>query len=123
MNKKTLSKILLCLIILSFVFTIVIFVNTGITFHKLKAAEIDTSNEKLPGGSVLASAFVLIGLWIGSIFISGITSSIGFLCSLINIKIAENAIINRISKVSLFIHSAILFLIFSALVFFIISLF
>ena len=117
MNKKVLSTILLCLVLLSFIFTIVIFVNTGISLYQLENSEIDTTNDKLPGASVIAVAFAYIGLWIGSILTSGITSSIGFMCSLVNTKITQNMIIHRISKAFLYFYSVVLVLIFSAFIF------
>ncbi len=123
MNKKVLSTILLCLILLSFIFTIVIFVNTGISLYQLKNTEIDTSNDILPGASVIGVAFAFIGLWGGFILISGITSSIGFVCSLVNTKITQNMIIHRISKAFLYFYSVVLILIFSIFVFFIVSVF
>ena len=123
MNKKVWSIILLCLILLSFIFTIVIFVNTGISLYQLKNTEIDTSNDILPGASVIGVAFAFIGLWGGFILISGITSSIGFVCSLVNTKITQNMIIHRISKAFLYFYSVVLILIFSIFVFFIVSVF
>ena len=123
MNKKVLSTILLCLIFLSFIFTIVIFVNTGILLYQLENVEIDTTNDILPGASVIAAAFASIGLWIGFILTSEITSSIGFVCSLVNTKITQNMIIHRISKAFLCFYSVVLVLIFSVFIFFIVSVF
>ena len=123
MNKRVWSMILLCLIFVSFVFAVVLFVNTGISLYQLENAEIDTSNDKLPGASIIGVAFASIGLWLGLIFVSGIISSIGFVCSLVNTKITQNIIINRISKVFLYFYAVLLILMSSAFVFLIVSVF
>ena len=117
MNKRVWSIILLCLIFVLFIFTVTVFVNTGISLYQLKSTEIDTSNDKLPLSSILGTVFTSIGLSTGFVFIGGIISSLGFLCSLINTKIAQSMIINRISKVSLRFYSVVLILIFSIFVF------
>ena len=98
-------------------------VNTGISFCQEKNTEIDTSNDKLPGASIVGAAFATVGLWIGFIFIGGIISSIGFLCSLFNIKIAQDMIIKRISKAFSYFYLVVLALLFFAFVFFVISVF
>ena len=123
MNKKVWSIILLCLSIVLFISTIAMLVNTGISLYQLDNSKIDTPNDELPGASIVGIAFASIELWIGFIFVGGMVSSIGFLCSLINIKIAENMIINRISKAFLFFYSVVLIFIFSIAAFCIVSIF
>ena len=123
MNKRVWSMILLCLIFVAFISTIVVFVNTGISLYQVKNTEIDTSNDMLPGASIIGVVFATIGLWIGFIFIGGIISSIGFLCSLINFKISEDMIIKRISKAFSYFYLVILTLMFTVFLFFVISAF
>ena len=123
MNKRVWSMILLCLIFAAFISTIGLFVNTGISLYQFKNTEIDTSNDLLPGASIIAVFFVTIGIWIGFVFIGSIISSIGFLCSLINFKISEDMIIKRISKAFSCFYLVILTLIFTAFLFFVISAF
>ena len=123
MNKRVWSMILLCLIFAAFISTIVVFVNTGISLYQVKNTEIDTSNDMLPGASIIGVVFATIGLWIGFIFIGSIISSIGFLCSLINFKISEDMIIKRISKAFSYFYLVILTLIFTAFLFVVISVF
>jgi hypothetical protein len=123
MNKKAWSILLLCLSIVLFISTIAMLVNTVISLYKLDNSKIDTSNDALPGASIVGIAFASIGLWIGFIFIGGMVSSIGFLCSLINTKIAENMIINLISKAFLFFYSVVFIFIFSIAAFCIVSIF
>ena len=123
MNKKAWSIILLCLSIVLFISTIAMLVNTGISLYQLNNSKIDTSNDELPGASIVGIAFASIGLWIGFIFIGGMVSSIGFLCSLINTKMAENMIINLISKAFLFFYSVVFIFIFSIAAFCIVSIF
>ena len=117
MNKRVCSIILLCLIIISFIFTVGVFVNTGISIYQLDNSEIDISNDKLPGASILGVAFVYVSLLLGLVIAGGIGSSIGFLCSLINVKISQNMIISRISKVFLCFYSIVLLLVFSIFIF------
>ena len=123
MNKRVWSMILLCLIFVAFISTIVVFVNTGISLYQVKNTEIDTSNDMLPGASIIGVVFATIGLWIGFIFIGSIISSIGVLCSLINFKISEDMIIKRISKAFSYFYLVILTFIFTAFLFFVISAF
>ncbi len=108
MDKKAGSIILLCVIIVSFIFTAVILVNTGISFYEFDNATIDTSNDKLPGASIVGAVVTSIALWIGFIFLGGGCASVGFICSLVNTKIAENTVIGRISKAFLYFYSAVL---------------
>ena len=105
MNRKTWSIILLCLTILSFIATVAVFIGTEISFQQLQNAEIDTSNDNIPGASLLGVAVASIGLWIGLIFFGGIFASIGFLCSLIGTKITQKIVLNRISKAFLYFFS------------------
>lgn len=107
MNKKIWSIILLCVIIV----TAVVIVSAGISLYRLESAEIDTSNDKFPGASIAGAALLSITVLGVFIFIGGM-ASVGFLCSLVNSKIAENMIISRISKAFLCFYSAVLILIF-----------
>jgi hypothetical protein len=116
MNKKVWSILFLCLIFILFICTIALFVRTGISFYQLKNVETDASNDEVPGASIIGVVFASIGLWIGLIFFGGITSSLGFLCSLINMKIAQNRMIHRISNVFLVFYSGILILLFVLLI-------
>ena len=117
MNKKVLSKILLCFIFLTLISMVVIFINTGISLYQLENTEIDTSNDIFPGASVIGAVFSSIGLWLGFVIISGITSSIGLVCSFVNEKITRNSIIHRISKAFLYFYFVVLLLIFFLFVF------
>ena len=55
MNKKVWSVVLLCLTFIFFAFTVVIFVNTGVSMYMLETAENDISNGKSLGVSVLGN--------------------------------------------------------------------
>ncbi len=118
MSKKAVSIILLCIALISFILMLILFVNTGISIYELNNAEIDSSREQLPLVSPLAVAFASISMWIGFIVFGGAISSVGGVCSLINIKIAENKLINRISKVFLYIYASVLVLIFGIIIYF-----
>lgn len=106
MNKKIWSIILLCVTIALFIFTVVILYNT---FYELNNA-IDTS-EVSGVSAIIGVAVISLGLLIGFVFLGGGVSSVGFICSLINTKIAENTVIKRISKAFLCFFSAVLILI------------
>ncbi len=123
MNKNTYSMILLCMIAVSFLLTVIMFVNTGIAVYKLETIELDQSNDRLPLASLLGAAFTALAVWGGFIFIEGAISSVGFFCALINTKIAQNIIIQRISKAFLCFYSAILILIAGMLVWFVVTVF
>ncbi len=113
MNKKVCSIILLCLIFILFIFTIVISINSGVSLYRFKNVDIERLNDKLPPSAfTFVGIFATFGLWIGFVFIVGTASVVGFLCSLINIKIAQNIIIRRMSKVFVYLYSAIFILLF-----------
>lgn len=106
MNKKIWSIILLCVTIALFMFTVVILYNT---FYELRS---DASNDEVSGVSaIIGVAVASLGFLIGFVFLGGGVSSVGFICSLVNVKIAENTVIKRISKVFLCFFSAVLILI------------
>lgn len=117
MNKKVLSRVLLGLIVISFIALAVIFVNTGISLLQVENTPIDTSNDKFPCASIIGASVVYVGLWIGFVITSGITSSIGLVCSFVNVKITRNSIIHRISKAFLYFYFVVLLLIFFLFVF------
>ena len=98
MNKKNWSIILLCLIILCFVLTVGAFVYTGFTLHSIDL------NAESPG-KVLAELFATAFIWLGALIVSGGLCAVGFICSLINVKIAQNPVIRKTSKVFLGVHS------------------
>ena len=123
MNKKAWSVILLCLTAISFLLTVVIFVNTGISIFELENTRVDSSNDMLPGASIVGAAFAIIGIWGGFVLLGGFVASIGFLSSLINTKIASNPIIKRISVVTLYAYSVILILLIGILIYCIASVF
>ena len=60
MNKNTYSMILLCMIAVSFLLTVIMFVNTGIAVYKLETIELDQSNDRLPLASLLGAAFTAL---------------------------------------------------------------
>lgn len=121
MNKKVLSIILLCLTLLSFIFALAIFIDTGISLNRLENTEIDMSKDILPGVSIIGVIIASSIIWLELFLFGGITSSIGFACSLVNTKISQNIIIRRISKAFLCFYSVVLVLIFSHFVYFIVS--
>ena len=121
MNKKVLSIILLCLTLLSFIFALAIFIDTGISLNRLENTEIDTSKDILPGVSIIGVIIASSVIWLELFLFGGIASSIGFACSLVNAKISQNIIIRRISKAFLCFYSVVLVLIFSHFVYFIVS--
>ena len=106
MNKKIWSIILLCVTIALFIFTAVILYNT---FYELDNT-IDTS-EVSGVSAIIGAAVTSVVSLIGFVFLGGGVASVGFICSLVNIKIAENTVIKRISKAFLCFFSAVLILI------------
>ena len=116
MNKKVWSVILLCFIAVSFLLTVVIFVNTGLSLYKLANMKVDSSNDPLPGASVLGVALTSLSIWIGLFSLGGFAASVGFVSSIIDTKIAPDPIIKRISLVSLCVNSGILILLIGILI-------
>ncbi len=94
MNKKNWSIILLCLIVLCFALTVGTFVHTGFTLHSIDV-NVDSPGEVL--GGLFATAFI----WLGALMVSGGLCAVGFICSLINVKIAQGSVIRKTSKVFL----------------------
>lgn len=114
MPKKLFSIILLCMIFVSFLLTLMIFIDTAISLYSLE------NNRKEASKTQVAS---LIGYMIGdlltwgALFFFGFMSvSAGFFASLANTQIVPSSIIGRISKVFLYINSA--FAVFLILLFF-----
>ena len=110
MEKKVWSIILLCLLAVLFIITVVIFVKTGIAIYELENTEIDSSNSILPLGGLFALTFVVIGLLFGFVQVAGFVASVGWILSLICIKIAPNSVIKRISNIALCFYSIVLIL-------------
>ena len=108
MRKKVFSIFLLCILFILLIPLIRLFVTLGVTLFQAENMEIDTTKENLPGASILVLLYTAFALLFGSIFVGGTTSSIGFFCSLINIKIAPNNVIRRISKAFLVFYSIVL---------------
>ncbi len=108
MNKKVRSIILTCLILLSFLLLIWISIDTGISIYRIKNTPIDSSNDTLPGASIIGFVISNLAIWVGWIFYSFFIASIGFLSSLINIKIAQNPLIVKMSNVFLYIFFVVI---------------
>lgn len=116
MNKKNWSIILLCLIILCFVLTVGAFVYAGFTLHTVDV-NVDSPGEVL--GELFATAFI----WLGALIVSGGLCAVGFICSLINVKIAQGPVIRKTSKVFLGVHSFLTIFLAGALIHFLIQCF
>ena len=114
MNKKDCSIILLCLIILCFVLTVGAFVYTGFTLHTM-AVNVDSP------GEVLAGLFFTAFMWLGALIVSGGLCAVGFICSLINVKIAQGPVIRKTSKVFLGCYSLLTIFFAGALIYFFIQ--
>lgn len=108
MNKKSLSIMLLCLITICFILTIMLCVDTGISAYELKNTEIDTMNDKLPGGSIIGMMVASFAIWGGFLFLEVFLATVGFVSSAINKKIAPNSAVKTISTVFLYLYSVIL---------------
>ena len=109
MRKKVLSVILLCLIIVAFVSTVVLGCSTGISIYSIYHNEIDTSNDVLPGASILVLASVFFAIWIALLLLFFV-SSVGWLSSFANSKVASNRVIKTISLAFMYYYSVVLLL-------------
>lgn len=123
MNKKAWSYILLCLIAISFFMMIALCVNTGMTLYGLENNKIDSSNEVLPGASIIGLAMTWSAVWIGFLFFGFGISSLGFISSIACRKISTNLWVKKISSGFLFFYSVVLIIIICISVYFFIKLF
>ncbi|MBR3963963.1 MAG: hypothetical protein IKJ80_00970 [Clostridia bacterium] len=112
MNKKIWSIILLSLVIAAFVLTVVICVDIGVTAYNAKSNISDASS----GEDAIAS---MLGLMLSSLLsgatalVIGFVASFGWICALINVKIAPVRTVKRISEGFLIFYSAVLLLAFA----------
>ena len=120
MNKKTLSVILLCITLLSFLLTVVICVNTGVSLYQMENMSIDTSDDKLPLSSLAVASLSVTAVCIGFVGFGGAVAGVGFFSSIINFKISSHTV-SRISLVFLCFFSAVLLFIVGMLIYFAIS--
>ena len=123
MNKKNWSYILLCLIAISFLLMIILCVNTGMTLYGLENNKIDSSNEVLPGASIIGLAMTWSAVWAGFLFFGFGASSLGFISSLACRKISTKSWVKKISSGFLFFYSVVLIIIICISVYFLIKLF
>ena len=110
MNKKVWSIILLCVICISFVCEVGLFVGSDMLVNAIE-------NKGEQPGAGLAALAVIASLYFATIIVGGIIASVGFFCSLINIKIAPNSVIKNISTVSTCVWSVIFVVLMGALVY------
>ena len=112
MNKKIWSVILLTLVLAAFVLTVAICVDMAITAHNAKSNIADTES----GEKAIAS---LLGLMLSSLFagtavvVVGCVASLGWICALINVKIAPVRAIKLISEGFLTFYSVVMLLAFA----------
>lgn len=99
MDKKVWSIILLCIICISFVCEVGLVVGCHVLLNALESRDAD-----------IGMLGVLAYLYFGTIIIGGFIASVGFSCSLVNIKIAPNTALKNISIVSVCVWSVIFLL-------------
>ena len=107
MNKKVWAIILLCIICISFVCEVGLLAGSGISLNEIE------NKDESPGAG-LGLLAVIASLYFATIIVGGIIASVGFFCSLINIKIAPNTVIRNISIVSVCVWSVIFLLLMGA---------
>ena len=78
MNKKLWSIVLLCLILLSFLVLILLFVDAGMSIYKINNTETDFSNDTLPGASIIGLTVAALATWGGFLIFGFIISAVGF---------------------------------------------
>lgn len=103
MGKKVWSIILLCVICIAFVCEVGLVVGFDMLVNEIE------SKGELPGNG-LGAIVLIVYLYFGTIIIGGFIASVGFFCSLMNIKIAPNPALKNISIVSVCIWSVIFLL-------------
>lgn len=103
MDKKVWSIILLCVICIAFVCEVGLIVGLDMLVNEIE------SKGELPGNG-LGAIVIIVYLYFGTVIIGGYIASVGFSCSLVNIKMASNSVIKNISIVSVCIWSVIFLL-------------
>lgn len=99
MGKKVWSIILLCIICISFVCEVGLVVGCHVSLNVFEKR-----------GEDIAMMAILPIMYFGTIIIGGFIASVGFFCSLVNIKIAPNTALKNISIVSVCVWSVIFLL-------------
>ncbi|MBE6540465.1 MAG: hypothetical protein E7674_06975 [Ruminococcaceae bacterium] len=99
MNKKVWSIILLCVICIAFVCEVGLVVGSNALLNVYEKR-----------GEDIAMMAILPIMYFGTIIIGGFIASVGFFCSLMNIKISPNRAIKIISIVSVCVWSVIFLL-------------
>ena len=89
MGKKVWSIILLCIIFISFVCEVGLVVGSHVSLNAFEKR-----------GEDIAMMAIIPIMYFGTIIIDGFIASVGFFCSLVNIKTASNSVIKNISIVS-----------------------
>lgn len=108
MSKKAGSIAVLCVLTILLIVAVAIFFSTEGTLDDLN--NIDSSNDQLPGASILATIFASAAIWLGFIFGEFIVSMIGFAFSLVAVKIAPKGVLKGIS-IGFFVFYSLLALI------------
>lgn len=103
MGKKVWSIILLCIICISFVCEVGLFVGFDMLVNEIE------SKGELPGNG-LGAIVLIVYLYFGTVIIGGFIASVGFFCSLMGIKTAQNSVVKNISIVSVCVWSVIFLL-------------
>lgn len=112
MNKKIWSIIFLAIVLAAFVLTVVICVDVGVAAHNAKRNIADTSSGELPIAPLLG--VMLSSLVAGAaVVVVGAVSSIGWICALINVKIAPVRAIKLVSEGFLTFYSVVMLLTFA----------
>lgn len=99
MGKKVWSIILLCIICISFVCEVGLVVGCHVSLNAFEKR-----------GEDIAMMAIIPLMYFGTVIIGGFIASVGFFCSLMSIKTAQNSVVKNISIVSVCVWSVIFLL-------------
>ena len=95
MSNKAGSIAVICILTIFLIISVAIFFSTQNSLDNMQ--NVDSSNDQLPGASVLATIIGSLTVWLGFILGEFIVSIVGFLVSCFAIKIAPNGVLKGIS--------------------------
>ncbi len=121
MSNKAGSIAVICILTILLIISVAIFFSTQNSFDNMQdnMQNADSSNDQLPGASVLATILGTMVVWLGFILGEFIVSMIGFAGSILAIKIAPSRVLKGIS-IGFFVFYSLIALVTTAAIVFVV---
>ncbi|MBQ3013054.1 MAG: hypothetical protein IJD74_05885 [Clostridia bacterium] len=117
MSNKAGSIAVICILTIFLIISVAIFFSTQNSLDNMQ--NVDSSNDQLPGASVLATIIGSLTVWLGFILGEFIVSMIGFAGSILAIKIAPSRVLKGIS-IGFFVFYSLIALVSTAAIVFVV---